>query len=115
MTKQRFSDIEDAVLIGLLESISHEEEPFKTDPKIFSTPLKRKIATTINKCVDDEVSEMALYDIENAIDNTEAYQAEWTDIQSCATRMKFGLPIDTIKKYYSDLLKEISKNNGERI
>ena len=115
MTKQRFSDIEDAILVGLLEAPEHKETPFKIDPQIFTTPLKRKIATTINSCIDNEMPEMALYNIENAVDSTEAYQAEWIDIQGDASKLGFGLPISVISRYYVDLSKEISKTNGDRI
>lgn len=103
MTKQRFSDIEDAVLVGLLEAPEHDETPFELDPDIFTTPLKRKLATTINKFLAEGDSYMALFTIENTIDSTPKYQPDWLDIQSGASRLGFFLPVSTLRRYYDAL------------
>ena len=106
MTKQRFSDIENGVLIGLLDAPERGIEVFKVDPEIFTTPLKRKIATTINKYVDKGTPEMAGYKISNTIDESEKYQAEWIDIQGNLLDNKIYHPITMIREYYDDLVVE---------
>ena len=116
MTKQRFSDIEDAVLVGLLDAPAHDETPFKVDTEIFSTPLKKKIAMTINKHIDSGDPEMALFIIDNTIDETPQYQAEWIDIQGDAMKMsdvvsrrESLLPISKVKKYYASIAIEYNQ------
>jgi hypothetical protein len=106
MTTQRYSDIEDAVLIGLLDAPAHNEQPFKLDPEIFTTTLKRKIALTINKYIDENEPEMALFTIENFIDSDERYQPEWIDIHGNASKLGFSLPISAINRYYYKLIEE---------
>ena len=111
MTKQRFSDIEDAVLIGLLEAPTHNETPFKVDTDIFTTPLKRKIAATINNYITGGEPELALFRLENAIDENISMQHDWIEIQGNASKLGFGLPISVVKRYYDDLVKA----NGEKL
>ncbi len=112
MTKQRFSDIENAVLVGLLEAPEHNELPFQVDPSIFSTPLKQKIAITLNKYLQNGDPHLAAFNFNNAVDDDPNLQDEWMQMQEKTWAI---LPETTLKKYYDSLLKEKSKNSGERI
>ena len=103
MTKQRYLDIENAVLVGLLEATEHGEDPFKVDTDIFTTQLKKKIATTINKYIDDGEAYMAMYKFINAVDEDPILQDEWIHIQEKTYNI---LPVSTIKRYYDDLIVE---------
>ncbi len=103
MTKQRFSDIENAVLVGLLEAPEHDEHPFKTDPTIFTTPLKRSISTTVNKYINNGKPHLAMYTFSKAVDELENLQDEWIEIQEKTSTI---LPVSVLKRYYDDLVVE---------
>ena len=106
MTKQRFSDIEDAILVGLLEAPSHNETPFIIDVDIFTTPFKKRVAAYINKHIDAGTPEMALFNIENMVDDTPSIQHEWIDINGDASKLGFGLPVSALNRYYDSLIIE---------
>ncbi len=112
MTKQRHDSIESSILIGLLDAPSSGSAPFRVDPTIFTTPLKRKIAKTINDCIDRGSPELALYNLTNAIDVQVKYQQEWLKIQTVGG---LGMSVSMAWIYYRDLRGVMAENNGERI
>ena len=110
MTEQRYIDIEDTVLVGLLNAPNSGETPFKVDPEIFTTTFKKRIASHINSLIDEGTPEMALFNIENMVDNTPPLQQEWNNINSSASKFTFPLPVSTSKRYYDGIVMEYTKN-----
>ncbi len=104
MTQQRFSNIEDAILNGLLDAPTHNDPPFKIDPSVFTTSFKRKIAVTINKYIDQKEPFLAKFNLENAIDDDAGLQHEWITMQGNSAKLGFSLPVSVLKRYYETLI-----------
>ena len=102
MTSQRYSNVENLLLLGLLDAPEKNETPFTVDPNIFSTRFKKYLAILINKYIESGEAYLARYSIENIVDEHENMQDDWMQIAGSNTSI---LPISVLNRYYADLMK----------